>query len=203
MILKPVLLSTSTGKLVDPSSWRKLTGSHGLSTRLTGGPANSGCLGFGEAGGMGEGWGDAIATLIRQIEEHHQFKYAPPPLSGSILTTGTGPTSTPWVHGLPTTSEESETSHTLPTPLSTPPHTRPSISPGTGEYTPLEKYGLNSYSQCLKTSFPNTGSPRPSSHLPTYRSQTTTTPTLSIRLSQPPSCPSMEIPSLSSSLWME
>ena len=31
--------------------------SHGLSTRLTGGPANSGCLGWGEAGGMGEGWG--------------------------------------------------------------------------------------------------------------------------------------------------
>ena len=29
---------------------------HGISTRLTGGPANSGCLGFGEAGGMGEGW---------------------------------------------------------------------------------------------------------------------------------------------------
>lgn len=29
--------------------------SHGLSTRLTGGPANSGCLGYGEAGGMGEG----------------------------------------------------------------------------------------------------------------------------------------------------
>jgi len=47
--------------------------SHGLSTRLTGGPANSGCLGFGESGGMGEGWGDALATLIRQIEEHRQF----------------------------------------------------------------------------------------------------------------------------------
>lgn len=31
--------------------------SHGLSTRLTGGPANSVCLGYGEAGGMGEGWG--------------------------------------------------------------------------------------------------------------------------------------------------
>ncbi|KAG2335353.1 hypothetical protein BDR05DRAFT_1063872 [Suillus weaverae] len=29
---------------------------HGLSTRLTGGPKNSGCLGWGEAGGMGEGW---------------------------------------------------------------------------------------------------------------------------------------------------
>ena len=39
--------------------------SHGLSTRLTGGPANSGCLGWGEAGGMGEGWGDFLATMIR------------------------------------------------------------------------------------------------------------------------------------------
>ncbi|KAL1413436.1 hypothetical protein Q8F55_001203 [Vanrija albida] len=48
--------------------------SHGLSTRLTGGPANSGCLGWGEAGGMGEGWGDAIATIIRQVEEHGKFK---------------------------------------------------------------------------------------------------------------------------------
>jgi extracellular elastinolytic metalloproteinase len=27
---------------------------HGISTRLTGGPRNSGCLGWGEAGGMGE-----------------------------------------------------------------------------------------------------------------------------------------------------
>lgn len=39
--------------------------SHGLSTRLTGGPANSGCLGYGESGGMGEGWGDFIATMLR------------------------------------------------------------------------------------------------------------------------------------------
>lgn len=38
---------------------------HGISTRLTGGPANSGCLGWGEAGGMGEGWGDFFATMIR------------------------------------------------------------------------------------------------------------------------------------------
>ena len=50
--------------------------SHGLSTRLTGGPMNSGCLGMGEAGGMGEGWGDALATLIRQIEEHNAFESA-------------------------------------------------------------------------------------------------------------------------------
>ncbi|KAJ3346890.1 Fungalysin/Thermolysin Extracellular metalloproteinase 5 [Entophlyctis luteolus] len=38
---------------------------HGVSIRLTGGPANSGCLGFGEAGGMGEGWGDFFATITR------------------------------------------------------------------------------------------------------------------------------------------
>ena len=30
--------------------------SHGLSIRLTGGLTNSGCLGWGESGGMGEGW---------------------------------------------------------------------------------------------------------------------------------------------------
>ncbi|KAI1318743.1 Fungalysin/Thermolysin Extracellular metalloproteinase 5 [Mortierella claussenii] len=44
---------------------------HGISTRLTGGPANSGCLGWGEAGGMGEGWGDFFATLFRQNKSHN------------------------------------------------------------------------------------------------------------------------------------
>ncbi|PWY84983.1 extracellular metallo proteinase MEP [Aspergillus heteromorphus CBS 117.55] len=38
---------------------------HGLSTRLTGGPLNSGCLNALESGGMGEGWGDFMATAIR------------------------------------------------------------------------------------------------------------------------------------------
>jgi extracellular elastinolytic metalloproteinase len=38
---------------------------HGLSIRLTGGPSNSGCLGWGESGGMGEGWGDFFATSFR------------------------------------------------------------------------------------------------------------------------------------------
>ncbi|PNS15498.1 hypothetical protein CAC42_757 [Sphaceloma murrayae] len=38
---------------------------HGLSNRLTGGPANSGCLSSLESGGMGEGWGDFMATAIR------------------------------------------------------------------------------------------------------------------------------------------
>ncbi|KAJ9111713.1 hypothetical protein QFC19_001073 [Naganishia cerealis] len=46
---------------------------HGTSTRLTGGPLNSGCLGFGEAGGMGEGWGDFFATVIRQVTEHANY----------------------------------------------------------------------------------------------------------------------------------
>ncbi|KAI5923451.1 Fungalysin metallopeptidase-domain-containing protein [Camillea tinctor] len=41
---------------------------HGLSNRLTGGPANSNCLNTLEAGGMGEGWGDFMATAIRLKE---------------------------------------------------------------------------------------------------------------------------------------
>ncbi|KAF7727435.1 Fungalysin/Thermolysin Extracellular metalloproteinase 5 [Apophysomyces ossiformis] len=43
---------------------------HGLSTRLTGGPDDSNCLGWGEAGGMGEGWGDFVATIVRMNENH-------------------------------------------------------------------------------------------------------------------------------------
>ncbi|KAF2656310.1 extracellular metallo proteinase MEP, partial [Lophiostoma macrostomum CBS 122681] len=38
---------------------------HGLSTRLTGGPANSNCLDGPEDSSMGEGWGDFMATAIR------------------------------------------------------------------------------------------------------------------------------------------
>lgn len=37
---------------------------HGISTRLTGGPSNSGCLGWGESGGMGEGWSDIFAVIL-------------------------------------------------------------------------------------------------------------------------------------------
>ncbi|KAL5501075.1 hypothetical protein ACEPAH_9462 [Sanghuangporus vaninii] len=47
--------------------------SHGLSTRLTGGPANSGCLGWGESGGMGEGWGDFFATVIRSTSTYSDY----------------------------------------------------------------------------------------------------------------------------------
>ncbi|KAI8831425.1 Fungalysin metallopeptidase-domain-containing protein [Chytridium lagenaria] len=34
---------------------------HGLSNRLTGGPANANCLSTEESGGMGEGWSDTLA----------------------------------------------------------------------------------------------------------------------------------------------
>ncbi|KAJ6632572.1 extracellular elastinolytic metallo proteinase [Mycena sp. CBHHK59/15] len=47
--------------------------SHGLSTRLTGGPMNSGCLPFGESGGMGEGWGDFLATTIRSTSNYSDY----------------------------------------------------------------------------------------------------------------------------------
>lgn len=64
---------------------------HGLSTRLTGGPKNSGCLGWGEGGGMGEGWGgtydsttyiiselmfasiDFIATMVRSTSTYSDY----------------------------------------------------------------------------------------------------------------------------------
>jgi extracellular elastinolytic metalloproteinase len=39
---------------------------HHISIRLTGGPLNVGCLGSGQAGGMGEGWGDWFATMFLQ-----------------------------------------------------------------------------------------------------------------------------------------
>ncbi|KAH9273255.1 hypothetical protein BASA83_004545 [Batrachochytrium salamandrivorans] len=37
---------------------------HGISDRLTGGPATSGCLNTKEAGGMSEGWSDIIAMIV-------------------------------------------------------------------------------------------------------------------------------------------
>jgi len=45
---------------------------HGITNRLTGGPGNSNCLGSGEAGGMGEGWGDWFATVIRQRASYNR-----------------------------------------------------------------------------------------------------------------------------------
>ncbi|KAJ1303751.1 hypothetical protein OPQ81_008175 [Rhizoctonia solani] len=50
--------------------------SHGLSTRLTGGPRNSACLNTREAGGMGEGWGDFIATTVRSTSTYKDYPIA-------------------------------------------------------------------------------------------------------------------------------
>jgi len=38
---------------------------HGISNRLTGGPANSDCLDANESGGMGEGWSDFFAITLQ------------------------------------------------------------------------------------------------------------------------------------------
>ncbi|KEP46715.1 extracellular elastinolytic metalloproteinase [Rhizoctonia solani 123E] len=46
---------------------------HGLSSRLTGGPDNAGCLPWGESAGMGEGWSDFLATTIRSTEDYHDY----------------------------------------------------------------------------------------------------------------------------------
>jgi len=42
---------------------------HGISTRLTGGPANSNCLQSGQPGGMGEGWGDFWAVSFQMNKD--------------------------------------------------------------------------------------------------------------------------------------
>ncbi|KIJ19684.1 hypothetical protein PAXINDRAFT_8169 [Paxillus involutus ATCC 200175] len=46
---------------------------HGLSPRLTGRPKNSGCQGWGESGGMGEGWGNFIATSVRSTSTYCDY----------------------------------------------------------------------------------------------------------------------------------
>jgi extracellular elastinolytic metalloproteinase len=49
---------------------------HGLSNRLTGGPANSNCLTSTVSGGMGEGWSDFMATAVRiKAKDTHNTDY--------------------------------------------------------------------------------------------------------------------------------
>ncbi|KAJ8330263.1 hypothetical protein O5D80_001826 [Batrachochytrium dendrobatidis] len=43
---------------------------HGISTRLTGGPAAVGCLLKGQADGMGEGWSDIFAMIVTAKKTH-------------------------------------------------------------------------------------------------------------------------------------
>ncbi|KAI8813846.1 Fungalysin metallopeptidase-domain-containing protein [Cladochytrium replicatum] len=50
---------------------------HGLSNRLTGGPANANCLQTSESGGMGEGWSDAFALFVTQHDDDNRNKSYP------------------------------------------------------------------------------------------------------------------------------
>ncbi|KAJ1940812.1 hypothetical protein FBU59_003694, partial [Linderina macrospora] len=43
---------------------------HGVSSRLTGGPKNTDCLQTDEARGLGEGWSDIVAVVLKQRESH-------------------------------------------------------------------------------------------------------------------------------------
>ena len=72
---------------------------HGLSNRLTGGPANSGCLSVTEAGGMGEGWGDFMATAIRTKTTDTRAKNYP---MGEWVNNGAGIRAYPYSTSLTT-----------------------------------------------------------------------------------------------------
>ncbi|QRV88152.1 extracellular metalloproteinase MEP [Ceratobasidium sp. AG-Ba] len=50
--------------------------SHGLSSRLTGGPSAAGCLSTDQAGGMGEGWSDWIGTTVRSTSTYSDYPIA-------------------------------------------------------------------------------------------------------------------------------
>lgn len=83
--------------------------SHGLSTRLTGGPANSGCLGWGESGGMGEGWGGWFshsASYERMLIRVSQTSWPPRSVARRLTLTSL------WVNGLRTESVVSGTTRT-------------------------------------------------------------------------------------------
>lgn len=46
---------------------------HGVTNRMTGGPANANCLSYGLARGMGEGWGD-----VRLVYTKYPFELTTP-----------------------------------------------------------------------------------------------------------------------------
>lgn len=100
---------------------------HGLTTRLTGGPADSSCLGWGEAGGYGEGSGDFFVSSARlyltrgrtradktsSISRPQSSEEKPPP-----------ETSFQWDLGPLMPKQVFVDTHTAPISLSIPRHTR-------------------------------------------------------------------------------
>ena len=105
---------------------------HGLSTRLTGGPANSGCLGWGESGGMGEGWGDFLATTVRSNKKYSDYAMGSWAANrdNGIRNYPYSTVSINWFLGKQNIYDSSRTSR------STHPPTRPWISPDIGASTP-------------------------------------------------------------------
>jgi extracellular elastinolytic metalloproteinase len=55
------------GSLDNTIVWHELT--HGLSSRLTGGPENANCLINDQAAAMGEGWSDAVALMMQMTNK--------------------------------------------------------------------------------------------------------------------------------------
>ncbi|KAJ3367910.1 Fungalysin/Thermolysin Extracellular metalloproteinase 5 [Allomyces arbusculus] len=53
---------------------------HGVSNRLTGGPANTDCLPGGEPGGMGEGWSDIFSMIVVVLDNKTATRNTPVPV---------------------------------------------------------------------------------------------------------------------------
>ncbi|KAJ3357222.1 Fungalysin/Thermolysin Extracellular metalloproteinase 5 [Allomyces javanicus] len=58
---------------------------HGVSNRLTGGPANTDCLPDGEPGGMGEGWSDIFSMIAVVLDDPDVTRTTPVPVGTYAL----------------------------------------------------------------------------------------------------------------------
>ncbi|KNE73228.1 hypothetical protein AMAG_17415 [Allomyces macrogynus ATCC 38327] len=63
---------------------------HGVSNRLTGGPANSDCLSTQEAAGMGEGWSDMFALAINVLDNKSITRNTATPLAAYVAGSPSG-----------------------------------------------------------------------------------------------------------------
>ncbi|KAJ3358538.1 Fungalysin/Thermolysin Extracellular metalloproteinase 5 [Allomyces javanicus] len=63
---------------------------HGVSNRLTGGPANTDCLPDGEAGGMGEGWSDIFSVIAIHLDDPAITRNTPVPVATYVRGNSNG-----------------------------------------------------------------------------------------------------------------
>ncbi|KAJ3367904.1 Fungalysin/Thermolysin Extracellular metalloproteinase 5 [Allomyces arbusculus] len=63
---------------------------HGVSNRLTGGPANSDCLAAGEPRGMGEGWSDFFALIAVHLDNPTITRATPVPIGTYVAGNAKG-----------------------------------------------------------------------------------------------------------------